>query len=159
MIKSLKHLLLFITVALAACGRETLLDQSRELPAAGWSATDTLDFQFEVTDTLAVYDILVDLAHATTYPNQNVYVKVLTEFPNGAKLDQTLSLELANRAGRWFGDCDAESCDFEVAIQRSAFFNQTGQHRIRVLPYMRRDPVEHVRNFGVRIEATGERRG
>ena len=137
------------------CGPEIVVEHRTEFSDQQWSGSDTLDARFDITDTLALYDIFVELRHGTDYPNQNVYVKLLTDFPNGARLDQTLSLELANRAGRWFGDCNATDCDFELAIQRNAFFNQLGEHRIRVLPYMRRDPVEEISGFGVRVERNG----
>lgn len=150
----LSHLLLLFT----ACGPDVLLDTEHSLPENGWSQTDTLTFRFEITDTLALYDIYLTAEHETSYPNQNFYVRVFTEFPNGALLDQTLSLELAGAAGRWYGDCNDEQCDFEVAVQRNAFFNQYGEHRIRVVPYVRRELVPEIESFGIRVEVSDDRR-
>ena len=156
--RSLLPILFGLLFLLFSCGPAVVTDTQQSLPATGWSGTDTLEFRFDITDTLALYDIYLTAEHGTDYPNQNFYTKVLTHFPNGAVLDQTLSLELANAAGRWYGDCSSESCDFEVAVQRNAFFNQLGEHQIRVLPFVRRPVVPEIRQFGVRIEIAEGRR-
>lgn len=124
------------------CGPNPIVENEITFSETGWSDAQPLSTSFTIQDTTAVYDLVLELTHTTDYPHQNVYTKIKTTFPDGKILDKTVSLELASKAGRWFGNCGSSSCSIQIPIQQNAYFNQPGQYSITVEPYMRVDPIE-----------------
>lgn len=147
-------LLLFLT----ACGPSYLYQETRDLPDVGWTYADSLSFDFTIDDTLSIYNLNVTVDHGTDYPYQNLYVRLHTRFPDGQRLTEQVSLELAGKAGNWLGDCDSEDCSLLIPIQTDAYFNQAGNYRLTIQQFMRRDTLAGVEAVTFGVEDTGKRR-
>jgi len=146
--------LVFISVA---CGPDYAYQQTYEIEGDAWSYADSLTFEFEVPDTNTIYDLYLEIKHAADYSNQNLYVRIHTNFPAGQQLTEQVSLELSDK-GRWEGTCRGDWCTVRIPIQSGAYFNQTGAHRFVLEQYMRRNPVEGIRSLGMFIQETGKTR-
>ena len=96
----------------------------------------------------------MDVVHADTFNFQNAYVKLHTVFPNGQRLDQQLSLELANKAGAWNGECSGKTCTALIALQQGTFFNQLGKYKLTIEQFMRYEPVKGINKIGFLMEKT-----
>ncbi|HKK78928.1 MAG TPA: gliding motility lipoprotein GldH [Phaeodactylibacter sp.] len=147
-----------LLLALSACGPNYVYEKSYKIEDGAWAYADTLPFQFEIEDTNTIYNLWLEVDHSTDFGNQNLYTQIHTQFPSGQRLTELLSLELANKAGQWFGDCNSESCTLRIPIQQGAYFDQAGPYQITLEQYMRRNPVEGVGAITFRLEATGEQR-
>lgn len=153
-------LLLFSAILfLSSCGPGYDYEKQYDFEDGNWAYEDTLGFTFTIQDTLSIYNLFLELEHSTGYNYQNLYTQIHTRFPSGKRLTELLSLELADKAGVWLGDCNSEYCTLTIPIQEGAYFNQAGEYTITVEQYMRVDPVEGVRSIGFMLEDTGEKRG
>ena len=151
-------ILAFITLSILSCGPDYLYEKSFELENAEWTYKDTLDFSVDISDTLKIYNLYLDIEHSATYSNQNLYVMISTRFPSGQRIKERVSLELANKAGQWYGDCNSEWCKLRMIIQEGAFFNAEGNHLITVEQFMRVNPLPGINSLALRIEDMGESR-
>ncbi|MCU0342117.1 MAG: gliding motility lipoprotein GldH [Spirosomaceae bacterium] len=115
-------------------------------------------FSFNVTDTNAVYDLLLDVKHDAEFPNQNCYTLIKTRYPNGKVLTQQVSLELASAQGAWYGDCGSSWCTLHLPIQERAYFNLPGKYDISLQQYNRMDTLRGIRNIGLMVKKIGDRR-
>ena len=143
--RNLLLLLSFLSFLLSACGPDYLYEETSDLEEAGWTYTDTLNFQFTIDDTPALYNLYLEVEHTTDYSYQNLYTQIHTQFPSGQRMSQVVSLELADKAGVW-------------PIQANAFFNEPGTYVITLEQYMRRSPVTGLTSIGFMLEETGEKR-
>ena len=137
---------------LSSCGEEHYYRQSVTFPSNQWALADTVDFAVDITDTTTKYDIMLDVLHASDYAYQNIYMKIFTKFPNGESLEQTLSVDLADSKGQWYGQCSRTSCSVRVVLQEQAIFNQVGGHLFRFIPYMRSDPVSGIQGVSMLLD-------
>ena len=144
---------------LFSCNSNILFEQKQEIPSQNWDYADTLNFNFSIEDTTKIVNLWLDVAHSVDYGNQNLYVQIFTKFPSGMRHQNMLSLELADKAGTWFGKCDSENCETSIMIQEQIYFPEIGDYEITLEQYMRVNPLKGVNGFGVRIEETGEKRG
>lgn len=157
--KSAPSYLLFLFVALiSSCGPDTIYEKTYEISAGEWFYSDTLTYEVNIDDTLTIYNLYLDLEHSREYPFENMYVRIHTGFPSGERLSKQVSLELANEAGIWIGDCDSEICSVTIPIQMGAYFDQPGVYTFKLEQYMRRNPLPGVRSIGLRIEEAEEKR-
>ena len=144
-------LLLTSGLLLTSCGPDVVYDQAQPTANDGWAYADSLIFEFVIADTTRRYDMELALDHATDFATQNLYVELATEFPDGRRTVQPVSLELANNYGDWFGDCGAERCDFSVVLQPAARFDEVGAHRLVVKQFSRAERLRGVAGVGLRL--------
>lgn len=154
-----KHLywVLIFGLFITACGHRTVYSEHHALPESGWTYADSLNFSVEIVDTLRLYDLIIDLVHQKDYPFQNLYTRIHTTFPDGKRLTQVLSLELAGKTGKWEGRCSGSRCRLSLPIQKKAYFNQSGNYAFTIEQYMRVDSLKGIQSLGLRVTDQGER--
>lgn len=141
--------LLFLSVfavILGSCGEQHFYQRSITLEEGLWNYEDTLTYEVEIKDTTSRYDIGLRIRHSKDYPSENLYIRILTFFPDDQTLGQTLSLDFADHTGQWYGNCNGQTCTVHIVLQENAIFNQIGIHRFQLVQYMRIDPVEEIEN-------------
>lgn len=152
-------LLLFtFLLILAACGPKYAIKKTYNLPDNQWTYADSLRFEFDIQDTTTLYNLLLDVKHTTDFGFQNLYTRIHTQFPNGTRLSKPVSLELADQAGVWQGNCNSKTCTIEIPIQEGAYFNQPGHYIITVEQFMRDSIINGVQDVTLKVAETGEQR-
>ncbi len=146
---------LLIFFSLLSCGQKYEYQKSYEIEGERWTYADSLEFSFDIEDTTKIYNLYLELKHTTDYAYQNLYTFIHTTFPSQERLDEQLSLEMANNAGVWEGDCSKEYCTLTIPIQENAYFNQTGTHTIVLEQYMRKDSIPGIKSIAFKLEDTG----
>ena len=154
----IKLLCVFSILSLFGCGPDYILDQTKKISSSGWTYADSLNFEVEIQDSLKIYNLYIDVEHSTEFSNQNLYLMIHTRFPSGKRISEKLSLEMANKAGVWFGNCNSEMCTLSVPIQQGAYFNAIGTHHFTIEQYMRVDPLQGIKKISFKIEDTGQER-
>ena len=143
--------LLFLPFFMTSCQPNAHFEQTYQFENKAWAHSDTLDFTFSIEDTTQRFDIALDIEHTTTYSKQNLYVQFHTRFPSGQRLSKLVSLELANKAGVWYGRCNADDCQVRIPLQNNAYFNEPGTYTITVEQYTREKDLPGVHAMGLAI--------
>ncbi|MEM6398445.1 MAG: gliding motility lipoprotein GldH [Bacteroidota bacterium] len=140
------HFLLSLAIfsLLTSCGPSYVYEEKHEFEEQTWAWKDTIDYTFEVPDTSTIYDLHLIVDHKDYFPSQNTYVKLKLAFPDGARTDEQLSLQLADKLGTWLGSCRGEDCTLDIPIQQGAFFNQAGMYTLTVEQYSRTEDLEGI---------------
>ncbi len=56
-----------------------------------------------VDDTVMTYDIGLSLRTTTDYPYRNIYLFMVTTFPSGTSVTDTIHAMVTDEKGRWLG--------------------------------------------------------
>ncbi len=161
LIKRLFFILLALplSIAFVSCGKEKIIFEKKyDLKNGQWTYADTLDFAFNIADTMEIYDIVLTIKHTPQYPMQNIYTNIYTKFPSGERIKQQLNIDLADNTGKWAGNCSGSECVFEIPIQPNAFFNANGLHTITLEQYMRVESLAGINNIALKIVDKGMKR-
>src|SRR5687767_3087256 len=134
---------------ISACQQDTILSTKFNTVEGQWTATDSMSVQFVVDDTSQVYDMEMNVVHAENYGYQNLYVRIFTTFPSGEKQSSVTSLELAEKDGKWSGDCGGGTCEITLPLQQHFTFPEPGTYSWRIEPFMRIDTIEGVESIEV----------
>lgn len=150
----------FITVVLlsiaSSCNPKYALKQGYDIQNEAWTYADSLRFEFEIADTITLYDLLLEVKHTTAFGAQNLYTRISTQFPDGTRLSKPVSLEFANAIGEWQGKCNTKSCTVEIPIQEDAYFNQAGKYAVILEQFMRDSVVNGVQRITLNVIETGK---
>ena len=149
---------MFALLLIWACGEGFDFEKKQTIGNKGWAYSDVLDFDLNIADTTTIYNIYLEIEHATDYSKQNLYTLIHTKFPSGERLKEQVSLELADKRGKWNGNCSSSSCTLRIPIQEGAFFSQAGQYTFSVEQYMRQNPLAGIKSIALMLEDTQQKR-
>ena len=147
---------ILLVFAIISCDNKNYIsNQSHKIEEGAWLYKDQLTYDFDIQDTTKVYNLYLEIDHSTEYTYQNLYLKLHTLFPNGKKMEQQVSFELADKYGQWYGDCGSNACTLLVDLQKGTYFNAIGKHTIRIEQFMRKSPIEGIEQLALKVEDTG----
>lgn len=152
------NVLAALALFLGGCNSNIVYKASKEIPGGVWSYQDTLLFDFNIEDTLSVYNLNLEIEHSPEFSYQNLYTRIFTGFPSGDRARQVVSLELADKSGMWQGKCGKNKCLLKIPIQENAYFNQRGAYSMTIEQYMRQDNLPGVYGFTLSIEKQDRQR-
>ncbi len=116
-----------------------------------WNKNDTIQFDFEINDSLVVNDFYINIRHSISYPYRNLYFFVSTEFPNGRITVDTIECILADVRGKWYGNGLGDVKENKILIRQNLQFPQCGRYQIDFVHAMRDDDLPGLSDVGIQI--------
>ena len=108
------HLGLLSMILFLSCGKSKIDRIEGPILSEGWRYENILLFDLRKS---ANEDVLIEVDHSTTYPFENLYIRLgWTENPSSS---QPLSIPLADDKGYWKGDCSSQKCVYQYVISSS----------------------------------------
>ncbi len=136
-------LLLWSAILLQGCGDPIVVqDKHTFSDVHPWTYQDSLEIDFEISDTSQYYDLKLCLDFLDTYPYQNLYLKIGTKYPDNAWVYSQLNVDLAYPDGKWVGDCSGHNCSAEINLIQNFYFREVGSYAISVAQYTRTDSLK-----------------
>jgi gliding motility-associated lipoprotein GldH len=148
-----------LSLSFFACEKTYLSDKKYEIANQQWAYRDSLNFDFEIKDTMKIYNLYLEIEHGEAYPFQNLYVMTHTKFPSGARPSQRLSIDLAEKSGKWQGKQSGKNWSQRVDLQQGAFFSESGKYCLTLAQFMRQDSLPEVKSVRFIVEETAQNRG
>lgn len=152
-------LVLMMFCALAGCEKNRIYERNVPLRHHQWGKNEPVEFEVNISDTAATYDLFVNVRHRANFKAVNLWMRVFIGFPDGDSLRFEENVLLGdNTRGRWLGDCVADVCDLQHTVASGVRLRQQGTHRFALFHLMWEDPLESVMSVGLRLEkseATG----
>lgn len=136
-------LVLFFT----ACNGGIVYEENKEIPNASFNKGTELNYEFNITDTLSGYDVLLKVEHGQEYGYQNLYVKIKTVFPDAKSIEDIVSLELSKSGTEWQGKCSGDDCTVPIVLVENTKFKTPGKYQISISQYGRTETVEGLNAF------------
>lgn len=135
-----------------ACAPPNLYSQKFEFDDGIWKYSDTLNNSWNVQDTSQVYDLFVRINHEPNFAYQNLYIKLLSKFPDSDWIEQISPINLAMNSGKWLGKCGNSDCTIEYNLQEKAFFKSEGIHELMILQFGREDQLLGINSIELIIQ-------
>ena len=142
---------ILLLLILSSCDKNMVFDEFYRIENSSWQWNDTAQFSFEMTDTTAYHDILIQLRHTCDYPLSNLYMFVSVEGPSGQSMKDTIKYMLAEPDGKWIGKGIGDIRELAYLYKKNTIFPEAGMYTIAIEQAMR-IPAVPVSDVGVRIE-------
>lgn len=145
--------LLMIVFFSVGCDRNKVFEENRDMPNYVWEADNTLLFETEIKDTDLLYNLLVNIRHSGLYKFSNIWLKVkLRDEDSTHLIDERFEILLAEKSGKWLGDCSGDICDLQATFRAKYQFNEAGTYTIVLQQIMRQEALPAIMSAGFRIE-------
>lgn len=139
------HIVLFSLslILFTGCGEKPIFAHKIELDG-NWHYDNKLIFPLEIDQLDLTYDLVLSLTYGQEFGYQNIYVKIMTQYPNGKQDEDVLSLNLTNGQGLFLGDCNSSKCEIDLLLQEKFKFNEAGKYVITILQNGRVENLENI---------------
>ena len=144
-----KILLLVLTLTVS-CDRNVVYDEYVRTGGT-WSWQDAREFIVDVSDTLSLHNIYVQVRHTVEYPMSNLYMFVHVKGPTGQHRKDTVNLILAEPGGEWTGRGSGKLRELNLLFRKQTQFRMPGTY-VFTLEQAMRNPELPVTDLGIRIE-------
>ena len=134
------------------CDNRKVFEENSEIPASLWDQDQLVPFQFNISDTSIGYNILLNIRHTGLYQYRNIWIKVYSTIPSGKKSEKMVELMLAQPDGKWLGSGMGDIWDNSILVQKNVKFPLTGNYKMELQQYMRKEKLPFIMDVGVRVE-------
>jgi gliding motility-associated lipoprotein GldH len=137
-------------LTMSACGSKTIYENQQKIKQP-WAYNDKHTFGFDVQDTSTAYDLHLIVEHDADFGFENMYIHVTTLFPDGKKVENPLSLQLASAEGTWISDCSGELCEIDILLAARAYYKLKGKYTITIGQHSRNEHLEGIQSIKLKI--------
>lgn len=141
-----------LITALYGCRHVDLYERLQNIEKAAWSEQQTPSFTFDITDTVASYNVYVVVRHTNQYGYRNVWLNVGLQQPGDTLRQQPFEVQLA-AADNWLGTGMDDIFEHRALLfSRPVHFNKAGPITFTLQHIMRQDPLPGIMQIGIRVE-------
>lgn len=146
------YLILLLTLFLEACQTIDLYEQITTYPEHQWSSKQINQYQFNIADSNALYNMYFVVRHHNAYHYKNIWLQVTTQPAGDSVQKQTININLADDMNGWMGTGMDDIYDHRVVMNPKPLKLPKGIFKISVQQIMREDPLQNILTTGVRVE-------
>lgn len=143
--------LLAIVTTLGACDSGQVFEENMPVKDAVWKASESLDFRFDIQDTVSPHNMYINLRNGEDYPYMNIFLFVDIKFPNGKTASDTLECILADEQGKWLGSGLGAIHDNRILYRKNVSFPVPGQYEVKITQAMRNEELSSIYDVGFRV--------
>lgn len=142
----------FSVLHFSSCKTNDFFERNINIPNQEWEHSFKPSVSFNISDTVALYNIYVTLRHTHAYNFNNIWLNVQFQLPGDTAKQQRVEVPLASNDG-WLGTGMDDIYEVRRLITPQPFqFKNAGQTTFTLEQLMREDPLKHVINAGIRVE-------
>lgn len=134
-----------------SCDPGMVYDQYLHNEHGLWTWSDAKEFKAEITDTLSMHNIYLQVRHTVEYPMSNLYMFVHVKGPSGQHLTDTVNMILAAPSGEWNGKGNGNLRELLLLYRKQTRFQLPGTYVFTLEQAMRQEELP-VTDLGLRIE-------
>jgi gliding motility-associated lipoprotein GldH len=138
------------TLLLFSCDRGMIYDHFETMEDGTWGWRDAREFDVEVSDTISLHNIYLQVRHTVEYPMSNLYMFVYVKSPEGQLLKDTVNIQLARPDGKWIGRGSGHMKELSLLYRKQTRFGEPGVYTFTLEQGMR-NPELPVTDIGIRI--------
>ena len=145
-------LVINIAISFVACQTIDLYEQVTTYPEHQWASKQINQYQFNIADTNALYNMYFVIRHHNAYHYKNIWLQVNTQAAGDSLQKQTININLADDMNGWMGSGMDDIYDHRVLINAKPMKLPFGAFKISTQQIMREDPLQNILTTGIRVE-------
>ena len=138
-----------LAVLFSSCRKGVVYSEFIAIPSGEWDEKALPEFDFNITDNRAGYDILLYVRHTERYPYQNMWLFVRG---NPQQYRDTIEFYLADDRGQWLGDKHHGFIEMPVLLETNYHFPDTGRFYFAIQHGMRDSVLRGITDIGLEIQ-------
>jgi len=148
---------ILISLVTVSCSGNDIYFQYDSVNPKGWSKDSLYGFDIPVTDTVALYNVYVNIRNRGEYPYQNLWLFLTKITPDSIESKDSIECYLADQRGKWLGKGLGSILEMPVLYQQKVRFKSSGIYHYKIVHGMRDSLLSGINDIGIRVEKVGSR--
>ena len=143
---------IFISLIAVACTSNDVYFQYQSVASQGWNKDSLYRFDIPIVDTIATYNVYVNIRNRGEYPYQNLWVFLAKTTPDSIESKDSIECYLADKRGKWLGSGLGSILEMPVLYQQNVRFSKAGTYHYKIRQGMRDSLLKGINDIGMRVE-------
>jgi gliding motility-associated lipoprotein GldH len=145
-----------ITSLFLSCNEQRVYENNVDIEEGSWNKKDTIKFEFEIPDPNLSYNLYYTVRYSNEYPFHNLFARYILIDTAGQVLrspelpEDMLLFEV--KTGKPYGSGIGDIYDQKISFLPNFKFPYKGKYSLKVMQYMREEPLPGIESFGIRVE-------
>ena len=148
---------ILISLVIVSCSGNDVYFQYDSVNPKGWSKDSLYGFDIPITDTVALYNVYVNIRNRGEYPYQNLWLFLTKITPDSIESKDSIECYLADQRGKWLGKGLGSILEMPVLYQQKVRFKSSGIYHYKIVHGMRDSLLSGINDIGIRVEKVGSR--
>ncbi len=151
--------LLIGILLIQSCQSDVVYDRYISLENSHWKSDQVLKFEIPMQDSIAPYNLFINLRNTKDYPYSNLFLITQMDFPDHTKVIDTLEYEMTNSQGEFLGSGFSDIKENKLFYKENVRFKTPGTYLFSIQQAMRErnkinpiDPLPGVSDVGISLE-------
>lgn len=141
-----------VVILFFGCNLNRVYEKYIKIEDEIWNVDNKIKFDVNITDSLSINNIYINIRHSSLYPYQNLHLFINTTAPSGATIRDTFECYLADAKGKWYGSGLGDIWDNQILYKRNVRFPNCGMYSFEFEQAMRANKLPFISDIGLRIE-------
>ena len=141
--------LIFIT---SACQDSPVFENYIDIPNHEWNKENIARFEVEITDSIQLHNISVNIRNTGKYPYSNLWLFIKQIDPDGKISEEKFECHLASDTGEWYGSGFGNIFDLQMLYKPAIIFTKPGLYTFEMVQGMRDENLPGIVNIGLKID-------
>ena len=128
-----------VIFSLGACQQGLVKSEYKATDNGLWDKGNKIEFAFSELDSLAQYNMFINLRNDDTFPYNNLFLITELEAPDGSIEKDTLEYQMANPDGSWLGQGYGSLKENKLWYKENIVFSSSGVYTLKVSHAMRKN--------------------
>lgn len=143
---------IFLSLFVVGCTSNDVYFQYNPVSLSGWSKDTMYVFHVPITDTVASYNVYINVRNRGEYPYQNLWLFLNKTTPDKIHSKDSIECYLADQRGKWLGKGMGSIMEMPVLYQQNVKFPKAGTYDYFVVQGMRDSLLRGINDIGMRVE-------
>lgn len=121
----------FSIIMLLSCNSNTIFSESKTL-SGSWNKDEKITFNFQQLDSLAFYNIFINIRNTNDYKYNNIFLIAEINFPHGKTIIDTLEYRMAAPDGTWLGQGIGNVKENKLWYKEHIRFFEDGNYTLKI---------------------------
>ena len=148
---------IFISLIAVACTSNDVYFKYQSVASQGWNKDSLYRFDIPIVDTIATYNVYVNIRNRGEYPYQNLWVFLAKTTPDSIESKDSIECYLADKRGKWLGSGLGSILEMPVLYQQNVRFSKSGTYHYKICQGMRDSLLKGINDIGMRVEKVGRK--
>ena len=154
-----KWCLIAVFLLILSCSKPSFFSKYQNIENNEWGLDQSIDFSVNITDTLALYHVFINIRNTNQYAYSNLFLIVTESFNNTITQIDTLEYEMADASGKWLGSGFTDVKENKLVYKTNYTFSKKGKYTFSIVHAVRKSGnifgdilLEGITDVGLSIE-------
>lgn len=144
--------ILGLVLLLSSCQTGPFFEKNSIIPGQEWEEIFHPQFQVEIDDTTALYDVFLNIRHSPYYNYSNLFLSIAEISVDSIEtISPIIDVEMADKEGKWFGKSAGHLYELTELVQEDRQFPDTGIYMFRIRHQMQDASLVGINDVGLKI--------